>query len=518
MSKIISFLLIVLFGAFLISWLSDHPGFVLLNWGSYEITISLLILCIGLFVFAIFIIFAWVGVNWVFNIPSYVKDYYLKKNHKKGTDALSRGMVSVAAGNFIDTDEQIRKVDKYIKDKENPFVLILKAQNANLKEDRVSLKNIFENMIKYEDTKILGMRGLFTLLKSEESVEKTRNLLTSAIEYKKDEPWVLEAMLDFQILDRNWNGAQKTIEMQLKNKIINKQVANRKKAVLMTAEAQALEENDVENSLKIAIEANKLEPDLIASSSIAARIYSDKGQYSKADRIIEKSWKINPHPDLSIIYSYIIPGIPPKERLTRIENLIKKGPKDNIEAAISLATAAIQSLDVEKARKALNPYINNNVQKRVCILMSEIETIDNGDQGKIREWLVKGLNAKSDPVWYANNYISPMWLPASPVTGELDVFRWGNIEDLTSISNEDKITISNNREEINKTRETLELTEENNPDLKQSNLNPYIKTTLMRAEDKPREKNIISGKKALNQDSIHSPDDPGVEHLSDKID
>ena len=40
MSKIISFLLIVLFGAFLISWLSDHPGFVLLNWGSYEITIS----------------------------------------------------------------------------------------------------------------------------------------------------------------------------------------------------------------------------------------------------------------------------------------------------------------------------------------------------------------------------------------------------------------------------------------------------------------------------------------------
>ena len=159
-------------------------------------------------------------------------------------------MVSVAAGNFIDTDEQIRKVDKYIKDKENPFVLILKAQNANLKEDRVSLKNIFENMIKYEDTKILGMRGLFTLLKSEESVEKTRNLLTSAIEYKKDEPWVLEAMLDFQILDRDWNGAQKTIEMQLKNKIINKQVANRKKAVLMTAEAQALEENDVENSFK----------------------------------------------------------------------------------------------------------------------------------------------------------------------------------------------------------------------------------------------------------------------------
>ncbi|MFQ3361224.1 MAG: heme biosynthesis HemY N-terminal domain-containing protein [Alphaproteobacteria bacterium] len=518
MSKIISFLLVVLFGAFLISWMSDYPGFVLLNWGNYEITVSLLILFLGLFAFAIFIILAWVSINWIFNIPRCIKNYYSKKNYKKGEDALSRGMISVAAGNFIDTDEQIKKVDKYIKDKENPFVLILKAQNATLKEDRISLKNIFENMTEYEDTKILGMRGLFSLLKNEEDIQKTRDLLTSAIEYKKDEPWVLEAILDFDILDRNWGAAQKTIEMQLKNKIINKKIANRKKAVLMTAEAQTLEENDVEASLKIAIEANKLEPDLIISSSIAARIYSDKGQYSKADRIIERSWKIHPHPDLSIIYSYIIPGISPKERLSRIENLIKKSPKGNIESAISLANAAIQSLDIEKARKALIPYIDNDIEKRVCVLMSEIEAIDSGDQGKIREWLVRGLNAMSDPVWYANNYISPMWLPASPVTGELDVFRWGNIKEPIRIAYKNKAALSNNMTEINKTKKTKDFSEQTDTDHKKSNLNSNSKERLIGLEEDYKENSTLLDKESLNQDFIHSPDDPGVEHPNDKVD
>jgi len=152
--------------------------------------------------------------------------------------------------------------------------------------------------------------------------------------------------------------------------------------------------------------------------------------------------------------------------------------------------------------------------------MSEIETLDNGDQGKIREWLVKGLKAKNDPVWYADNYISPMWLPASPITGELDVFRWGSIEELTSISYENinKNIINNSMLEINKAKQSNASFQGSDSKIKKSTLNTYSKIVPVRTQIEPEEINITSDKISLNQDSMHSPDDPGVDNLNDKID
>ena len=150
--------------------------------------------------------------------------------------------------------------------------------------------------------------------------------------------------------------------------------------------------------------------------------------------------------------------------------------------------------------------------------MSEIEAIDSGDQGKIREWLVRGLNAMSDPVWYANNYISPMWLPASPVTGELDVFRWGNIKEPIRIAYKNKAALSNNMTEINKTKKTKDFSEQTDTDHKKSNLNSNSKERLIGLEEDYKENSTLLDKESLNQDFIHSPDDPGVEHPNDKVD
>src|SRR5262249_1244673 len=45
-------------------------------------------------------------------------------------------------------------------------------------------------------------------------------------------------------------------------------------------------------------------------------------------------------------------------------------------------------------------------------------------RGAPREGMTGGLNARRDPAWTADGFVSDRWLPASPVTGRLDAFAW----------------------------------------------------------------------------------------------
>jgi HemY protein len=42
----------------------------------------------------------------------------------------------------------------------------------------------------------------------------------------------------------------------------------------------------------------------------------------------------------------------------------------------------------------------------------------------MREWLARAARAARDPAWVADGIVSDEWLPASPVNGRLDAFKW----------------------------------------------------------------------------------------------
>src|SRR5262249_4719018 len=47
-----------------------------------------------------------------------------------------------------------------------------------------------------------------------------------------------------------------------------------------------------------------------------------------------------------------------------------------------------------------------------------------GDEGRAREWMARALNARRDPAWTADAFVSDHWQPISPVSGRLDAFEW----------------------------------------------------------------------------------------------
>ncbi len=131
----------------------------------------------------------------------------------------------------------------------------------------------------------------------------------------------------------------------------------------------------------------------------------------------------SPHPDLAAAYAYARVGDSTRDRLDRVRQLAALNPH-SIESPIAVATTATEARMYDEARRALEPLLADRLTQRVATLMARIEAGENGEKGRVREWLARAMNAARDPVWMADGVISDHWEPTSPVDGRLDAFQW----------------------------------------------------------------------------------------------
>ena len=162
---------------------------------------------------------------------------------------------------------------------------------------------------------------------------------------------------------------------------------------MLTARALAAEETDRDNAKAFALEAAKLAPTFVPAATIAGRMLAEGGELRKATRVLEKAWRASPHPDLAQVFSDLRFGDTARDRLKRIEGLVKKMP-GHIEGALALARAAIDAQEFGKARAALASYLAVPT-KRVALLMAELERAERNDEGRAREWIARALQRRA---------------------------------------------------------------------------------------------------------------------------
>ena len=414
---------------YIFNWMTSYDGQILLQVGEYEITTSIVFFIIISISIITFSILTWVILSYLYSLPKKIQKFNQEKKKQKIQEAITRGLVYASSGNSIAADAEIKKIDRLIKDTKETkdiMTLVLKAQNASLKKDRNQLNKIFQTMGDVEETKMLSYRGLYTLSKNSKNTQKSIEILKDAETYNSNEPWVMEEMLKCYLMTKNWIGAADIIEKKYKNKLIQRKDYNIQKAIILTAHAKSIEEDSPDEALNFALEANKLDKKQIIATLVSAKIFSEIGNISKAEKIIFDTWKLNPHEDLAYIFSHIVPGISPKKRIERIEVLIKKTKSNNIEGAVALSRAYIDAKSFEEARTVLEPYINEESSKRIYQLLAEIEITLSESRTKSAEWMRKAMNSKYDTNWYIDDFTSNVWLPCIPDTGEIKSFMWGD--------------------------------------------------------------------------------------------
>lgn len=426
MIKALIFFALLLAIAFGAAWLADIPGGVTVDLpllgAQLEVTLLIALLCL-LAVMATTVV-VWLMLKSIWQSPRMVGGFFSSRRRDKGYKALSTGMIAVGVGDLALAQKQAIKARKLIG--QEPMTLMLEAQTAQLAGNSTKARQSFEAMLDLDETRGLGRRGLYIEAQRRGDADEAMEMARAAVgDGRKTSGWAGSALLDMQTAAEDWPGALVTLSQNHANKQVTKEQFRRQRAVILTAQAMVMEgkETSAPDMRRLLLEACKLAPGLVPAAAKAGEVLNGLNEYRKANKIVEAAWRLAPHPDLAAVYATIKTGDTALDRLKRIRSLYGLVP-DHVESKLALATAAIDAREYSEARSLLEPMAESQLTPRICMLMAELEEGENGDFGKVRQWLARAVGAHRDPVWVADGQVSDVWQPTSPVTGKLDIFEW----------------------------------------------------------------------------------------------
>ena len=428
MVRLIGYLLLLALGTAGLAWLADRPGTLTIDWLGYQSRLSVFQAVVLMLVFLAALWLALTLLRSLLQSPRSVSQFLTRRKQQQGLEALTSGMIAVGAGDRQLAARYATQASRALPNE--PLTDVLRAQTALLSGDRKTAQRVYESMLLTPQTELLGLRGLYLEAEKSNDLVAARNLAEQALKRGPKLAWASDALFDIHCRQADWAGAIETLITARRNDHVSRKESERRRAVLLTAQAMDLEENNAPKAEALALEAHDLAPDLVPAAEIAGRLLAARGKMQKAAAVVEQTWRRAPHPDLALVHAHARPGDSPRDRLQRVRKLAALTP-GNREGILAIVGAAIDSRAWDEARTALEPLLADRLSARVCVLMARVEGGEKGDSGRVREWLARAIHAPRDPVWVADTHVSDRWAPVSPVTGRLDAYEWKVAEERT---------------------------------------------------------------------------------------
>jgi len=159
MIRIILFLLLIALGAAAAAWVAEQTGDFVLTWGTLRLktTFPVFVLISGIAIAAA--IMLWAILRGLWRTPERIQRGRRERRHARGRHAITQGLLAIGHGDSVGARghaEVARKLAAH-----DPLALLLHAQSAQLAGDRDGAQRAFRAMAEREDTRLLGLRGLF---------------------------------------------------------------------------------------------------------------------------------------------------------------------------------------------------------------------------------------------------------------------------------------------------------------------------------------------------------------------
>jgi HemY protein len=423
MIRILFFLVPVFVLGFAFAWLADRPGDLTMTFGGYQMQVSLLVAAILITAVVAAAMILWWLVKSIVTSPHTISRHFRTRRRDRGYEALSMGMIAAGAGDPALARRKKKEALKLLSSDREPLVHLLDAQASLLEGDHPGARQKFEAMLDKPEMKLLGLRGLYLEAERVGDRQAARHYAERAVETAPQLAWASGAALEEKSEAGEWDAALRLVDTQKSTQQIDRETAERRKAVLLTAKATELLDAEPVQAKNAALEAHRLAPDLVPAAIVAAKALFRLDDLRKGAKILEAGWKRNAHPEIADAYVNARLGDSTLDRLTRAKKL-QALKQNNPESALAVARAALAAGDYKLARAQAEAAIRQEPREGAYLLLADIEEAETGDQGRVRQWLGKAVRAPRDPVWIADGYVSDRWAPLSPVTGRLDAFEW----------------------------------------------------------------------------------------------
>src|ERR1700687_1734978 len=317
MHRIILFLLLIALAAAGAAWVAEQTGDVTLSWGGWRVATSLPVFALALGVAIVAAMLAGSMLRGLWRMPEKIKRSRRERRHARGRHAITHGLLAIGHGDAGAARGHAEVARRHAA--QDPLALLLHAQSAQLDGDRERARAAFRAMAEREDTRLLGLRGVFIEAQRADDPVSAVMIAEEALKLAPASTWASHAVLGFRCAKGDWSGALSILDNNLSSGLIDKAAYRRQRGVLLTARALELENVDRDLSRESVMEAVKLAPTLVPAAVLASKYESEAHQVRRSMRIVETAWLANPHPDLADAYAHVKLGDSARQRLGRVE-------------------------------------------------------------------------------------------------------------------------------------------------------------------------------------------------------
>ena len=429
--KTILFFVLVAAASLAASLLIDTSGGVRIVLGSIEINMSPLTSVIALMGLMAVVLLALKALSLLGAVFSFLAgketalSRFMERNRQgRGFRALSEALTALGAGEGAAAIKRAERAGRLLGRPE--LANLITAQAAEVAGDRKRAEEAYKELIKDRDTRFVGVHGIMRHRLSDGDADTALKLAETAYALKPRHGEMQDAVLLIRARRRDWAGAREVLRSKLKCGNLPRDVHRRRDAVLAVGQARdLLESGNAAEAHKVAIEANRLSPDLIPAAVMASRAHVAGGATRHAAKVLSHAWRVQPHPDIASAMAEIEPGESPTRRIKRFRKMLRIHPGHRetklIEAELNIAAG-----DFAAARTAMGDVALSEPDARALAIMAAIEREAGGTGAEVRGWLAKSLSAPRGPQWVCDRcqHIHERWEPVCENCEALDTLSW----------------------------------------------------------------------------------------------
>src|SRR6202043_2203273 len=264
MYRIILFLGLIALAAAGAAWVADQTGDVALSWDGWRIHTTLPVFALALGLAIVAAMLAWSILRGLWRVPERLRRSRRERRRARGRHAITHGLLAIGHGDSAAARMHADVARRHAAD--DPLALLLHAQSAQLAGNRDAARQAFRAMAEREDTRLLGLRGLFIEAQRADDAVAAVGIAEEALKLSPASTWASHAVLGFRCARGDWAGALTILDNNLESGLIDKAAWRRQRGVLLTARALELETIDRDRSRETVTEAVKLAPTLVPAA------------------------------------------------------------------------------------------------------------------------------------------------------------------------------------------------------------------------------------------------------------
>ncbi|MGQ9368735.1 heme biosynthesis protein HemY [Azospirillum sp. ST 5-10] len=405
-------------------WLAERPGTVAVAWQGWvvETSVAMAVLIAVVALGAAALLYRLWRALW--GAPSSVRRYRRTRRRERGYRALTKGLVAVAAGDAATARKMARRADGLLN--EPPLTMLLSAQAAQLMGEDRAAHHHFTAMLERPETAFLGLRGLLTqAIKKGDRVEALA-LARRAHQLQPDTPWLLATLYDLEARSGEWAAAETSLQSAVQAGAITPEEGRHHRAALLLERSfEAERRGRADSALYHAQAAHDLLPGFVPAAARLSRLLADAGRAKPATKVVERTWRLHPHPELADVYRQVLEAYDPLTRVKMFEKLLALSP-NHVESHLAVARAAMDAKLWGEARSHLTKALEMQPSRRIHRLLAELERAEHQNEDAARAWLVQAGSAPADPAWTcrACGAVSPAWAGLCGNCSAFDSLDW----------------------------------------------------------------------------------------------